>query len=136
MSGKERDRLTILAGVPRQELTLVPATDLPGLGYRLTKRVWRRYQARGDAGLVHRLRGKPPALGAQVLARFFEEETTRASYDVFEGWVRRHGLPRSLYVDRDSICRCQGVASIAGQLAGKAPQTQFGRAMEPLSVGT
>src|SRR5258706_14310640 len=40
----------------------------------------------------------------------------------------------SLYVDRDSIYRCEGVASIAEQLAGKEPQTQFGRAMEALGV--
>ena len=29
-------------------------------------------------------------------ARFFPEETTRASYDVLEGWVHHHGLPVSL----------------------------------------
>jgi hypothetical protein len=204
--------------------------------YRQSKRIWQRYQADGDAGLVHRLRGKasvrrkPPAVRAQALAlyaeeryadfgptlmaeqlaqaglvvdhetlrrwrlaegkhtvrrrkqqprqwrerkpsfgamvqldgshhdwfegrgpkcvlmvmvddatnrlhaRFFAEETTRASYDVLEGWGRKHGLPGSLYVDRDSIYRCEGVASIAEQLAGKAPQTQFGRAMEQLGV--
>ena len=70
----------------------------------------------------------------RMRARFFEEETTRASYDVLEGWVRQHGLPGSLYVDRDSIYRCEGVASMAEQLAGKAPQTQFGRAMGQLGV--
>jgi hypothetical protein len=70
----------------------------------------------------------------RMLARFFEEETTRASYDVLEGWVRRHGLPASLYVDRDSIYRCEGEPSIAEQLAGKEPQTQFGRAMTALGV--
>jgi len=70
----------------------------------------------------------------RVWAQFFEEETTRASYDVFEGWVRQYGLPRSLYVDRDSIYRCEGLGSVAEQLAGKAPQTQFGRAMEQLGV--
>ena len=236
MSRKERDRLTIMIGIKRQELTVVQAAGLMGLGYRQSKRVWRRYQAEGDAGLVHRLRGKPsarrkpPALRAQVLARcaeeryadfgptlmaehldreglkldhetlrrwllatgqrtvrrrrqkhrqwrqrqpcfgamvqldgshhdwfegrrapcvlmvmvddatnrvrahFSEQETTRASYEVLEGWTRRHRLPRSLYVDRDSIYRCEGVASIADQLAGKAPQTQFGRAMEQLGV--
>ena len=46
----------------------------------------------------------------------------------------QHGLPRSLYVDRDSIYRCEGVGSVAEQLAGKEPQTQFGRAMEQLGV--
>jgi hypothetical protein len=70
----------------------------------------------------------------RLWAQFFEEETTRASYDVFEGWVRRHGLPRSLYVDRDSLYRCEGLGSVAEQLAGKEPQTQFGRAMATLAV--
>ncbi len=71
---------------------------------------------------------------SRVWAQFFAEETTRASYDMLEGWVRRWGLPQSLYVDRDSIYRCEGLGSIAEQMAGKEPQTQFGRAMEQLGV--
>ena len=236
MSRKERDRITIMAGVKSNELSQVQAAELMGLGYRQAKRVWRRYQNEGDAGLVHRLRGQPglrrkaPAVRAQVMARcaeeryadfgptllaeelvkegivvdhdtvrrwllaegkrsvrrrrqqhrqwrerkpcfgamvqldgshhdwfegrrekcvlmvmvddatnrvrvrFFEEETTRASYDLFEGWVRQNGLPGSLYVDRDSIYRCEGQASVAEQLAGKERQTQFGRAMGQLGV--
>jgi hypothetical protein len=236
MSGKERERLTVMVGVKEQELTLVQAGELMGVCYRQSKRIWKRYQTDGDAGLVHRLRGqpsarrKPPALRAAALARyaeeryadfgptlmaehlmkeklvvdhetlrrwrlaagkhtvrrrkqkhrqwrerkpsfgamvqldgshhdwfegrgpkcvlmvmvddatnrmrarFFAEETTRASYDVLEAWGRKHGLPASLYVDRDSIYRCEGVASIAEQLAGKPPQTQFGRAMEQLGI--
>ncbi len=235
MSAKERRRVVIMAGVKAGELSLVEAADVLGLGYRQTKRVWRRYQDDGDAGLVHRLRGKPgqrrkpPAVRAKILARvgerypdfgptlaaeylakdrlevdhetlrrwllasgkrtvrrkrqrhrqwrerkpcfgamvqldgshhdwfegrrgkcvlmvmvddatnrvwaqFFEEETTHASYDMLEGWARKHGLPQSLYVDRDSIYRCEGLGSIAEQIAGKAPQTQFGRAMEQLGV--
>ena len=236
MSRRERKRMTVMAGVKAQELTLVQAAELMGVCYRQSKRIWKRYQADGDAGLVHRLRGqpsarrKPPALRAQALARyaeeryadfgptlmaeplakeklvvdhetlrrwrraagqhtvrrrkqvhrqwrerkpcfgemvqldgshhdwfegrgpkcvlmvmvddatnrmrarFFAEETTHASYDVLEGWGRKHGLPGSLYVDRDSLYRCEGVASIAEQLAGQEPQTQFGRAMEALGV--
>jgi molybdenum-dependent DNA-binding transcriptional regulator ModE len=60
-------------------------------------------------------------------ARFAEEETTRASYDVFEVWVRKNGVPGSLYVDRDSIYRCERVATVAEQIAGVEPRTQFGR---------
>jgi hypothetical protein len=236
MSGKERERLKIMAGVAEEELTLVVAAGLMGVCYRQSKRIWRRYQDDGDTGLVHGLRGKPSArrkpqaLRTQVLAlcaeeryagfgptlmaehllkaklvvdhetlrrwriatgqhtvrrrqqthrqwrerkpcfgemvqldgshhdwfegrgpkcvlmvmvddatnrmycRFFEEETTRASYDVLEGWIKQHGLPGSLYVDRDSIYRCEGQASVAEQLAGKAPQTQFGRAMAALGI--
>ena len=237
MSRNERKRMTIMAGVKRQELPQVQAAELMNLGYRQTKRVWRRYQDQGDAGLVHRLRGqaglrrKPAAVRTQVLAlyaeeryadfgptllaeelgkagivvdhdtvrrwlraagkltvrrrkqvhrqwrerkpcfgamvqldgshhdwfegrrakcvlmvmvddatnrlraRFSEEETTRASYEVFAGWVRQHGLPGSVSVDRDSIYRCEGKPGIAEQLAGKERRTQFGRAMEQLGVG-
>ena len=79
MSRKERDRLTIMVGVKQEELTLVQAAGLMGVGYRQSKRIWRRYQDQSDAGLVHRLRGqpsarrKPPALRAQVLAKYEEE---------------------------------------------------------------
>jgi hypothetical protein len=236
MSRQERERLKIMAGVKAAAVTLVTAAGLMGVCYRQSKRIWRRYQDQGDAGLVHRLRGKPSArrkpseLRAQVLAlcaeeryegfgptlmaeqllkarlvvdhetlrrwriatnqhtvrrrkqphrqwrerkacfgemvqldgshhdwfegrgpkcvlmvmvddatnrmhcRFFEEETTRASYEVLAGWIQQHGLPGSLYVDRDSIYRCEGQPSIAEQLAGKPPQTQFGRAMEQLGI--
>jgi transposase len=225
-----------MQGVKADELNQVQAAELLGVSYRQVKRIWRRYEAEGDAGLVHRLRGKPglrhkpvslrvevlarcaeeryadfgptlmaeelekeglvvdhdtlrrwllatgkrtvrrrrqqhrqwrerkPCFGAMVQldgshhdwfegrrdkcvlmvmvddatnrirVRFFEEETTRASYDLLEVWVRHHGLPGALYVDRDSIYRCEGLASVADQLAGKERQTQFGRAMEQLGV--
>ncbi len=70
----------------------------------------------------------------RVWAQFFEEETTHASYEMLAGWARRQGLPQSLYVDQDSIYRCEGVGSVAEQLAGQEPQTQFGRAMKQLGV--
>jgi hypothetical protein len=67
-------------------------------------------------------------------ARFSEQETTRASYDVFDEWVKKNGVPGSLYVDRDSIYRCERIATVAEQIAGQEPRTQFGRAMEQLGV--
>ena len=235
MSQKERVRLSVMKQVLEDELRLVEASEVLGLSYRQTKRIWQRYQALGDSGLVHAARGKPgkrakpvelkarilaryderypdfgPTLAAEYLAeeglvvdhetlrrwllaegkprmrrrrqrhrewrerkpcfgvmvqmdgshhdwfegrvrkcvlmvmvddatnrvwaQFFEEETTRACYDMFEGWVRRSGLPQSLYVDKDSIYRCEGLGSIAEQIAGREPQTQFGRAMEQLGV--
>jgi hypothetical protein len=70
----------------------------------------------------------------RVYARFSEEETTQASYDVLEGWVARYGVPRSLYVDRAGIYRCERHASLEEQLAGATPRTQFGRAMGQLAV--
>ena len=49
MSRKERDRMTIMTGVKRQELTLVQAGELMAVCYRQSKRIWRRYQDDGDA---------------------------------------------------------------------------------------
>ena len=82
----------------------------------------------------YRQSGATDITANRYAAQFFEEETTHASYDVLEGWARKHGLPHSLYVDRDSIYRCEGLGSIAEQIAGKAPQTQFGRAMAQVGV--
>lgn len=236
MSRKERDRLAMMRQVKEKKIRVSQAAQMLGLSYRQAKRVWRRYRAQGDAGLVHRLRGRPgsrrksaavkekvlkryeqryadfgPTLAAEYLrkedklevdhetlrrwlldkglwqvqrrrqrhrqwrerkicvgqmvqldgshhdwfegrrakaslmvmvddatnetyARFFEEETTEACFQTFAGWARRYGVPRSLYVDRDSIYRCEREATVAEQLDGSGPQTQFGRAMRQLGV--
>lgn len=66
--------------------------------------------------------------------RFFEEETTAAAMTTFWRYVSRHGLPRSLYVDRDSIYRITRDATVEEALAGDTPMTQFGRAMRELDI--
>ena len=60
MSRKERKRLEAFSRVKLGGMTLVEASELLELSYRQTKRVWSRYQSEGDAGLVHRLRGRAP----------------------------------------------------------------------------
>jgi transposase len=60
MSRKERKRLEAFSRVRLGGVTLVEASELLGLSYRQTKRAWARYQSEGDAGLVHRLRGRAP----------------------------------------------------------------------------
>jgi transposase len=71
---------------------------------------------------------------SEVFAWFSEGETTIAAMEALSGYVERYGLPRALYVDRDSIYRCDRESTIAENLAGKEPTTQFGRAMEELDV--
>jgi transposase len=71
---------------------------------------------------------------SEVFAWFSEEETTIAAMEAFRGYVDCYGLPRALYVDRDSIYRCDREATISEHLAGKEPTTQFGRAMKELDV--
>jgi len=59
MSQKERQRLELFALVRKEALRLVEVAALLPLSYRQCKRIWKRFQAEGDIGLVHRLRGRP-----------------------------------------------------------------------------
>jgi len=59
MSRKERRRLVEMALVAEGRLTLRKASERSGLSYRQMKRIWKRYQAEGAAGLVHRGRDSP-----------------------------------------------------------------------------
>lgn len=70
----------------------------------------------------------------RTYARFFEEETTAAAFATFERYVEWYGLPRSLYVDKDSIYRPGRDKTVEEELAGAAATTQFGRAMAKLGV--
>jgi transposase len=67
-------------------------------------------------------------------AKFFREETTVAAFESFGEWIELYGVPRSVYVDRDSIYRSDRQASVAEELADEVPLTQFGRAMKELGV--
>ena len=59
MSRKEVSRLEWFAKVKRKELSLRSASAKMALSYRQAKRLWKRYEAQGEAGLVHGLRGQP-----------------------------------------------------------------------------
>ena len=59
MSRKERDRLKVLAGLAEGRLKQVGAARLMKLSVRQVRRIVVRYASEGDAGLVHRLRGRP-----------------------------------------------------------------------------
>jgi transposase len=59
MSLKERDRLALLRRVGDGQMTLVAAAAELAVSYRQAKRLWRGYRERGDAELVHGLRGRP-----------------------------------------------------------------------------
>src|SRR5215213_2708922 len=79
MSGKERRRLEVLSRVQGRELSLVKAAELLGICYRQAKRALARYRDQGDAGLVHRLRGRasnrhvPPGRKEQALELYREK---------------------------------------------------------------
>ena len=226
MSARERIRLDAMGRVKRGEVTVVKAAALMELSLRQSRRLWKRFQGLGAAGLVHRLRGRAsnrrlpeelrerivkrhqeryadfgPTLACEKLcgeglaigpdtltallkerhlwqrkrrrgqhrqrrerrasfgmmvqmdgslhdwfegrsgwcvlmvmiddasnvtfARFYRAETTEAAFDVFGRWLKKYGIPRSVYVDRHGIYRDE-----------EHPEkpTQFGRALRELGV--
>jgi hypothetical protein len=236
MSLKERRRLEVMCLIREKRLPLAKGAGLLKLSVRQLRRIWRRYQSKGDVGLIHGLRGRRsnhakkesfkrlvleryagrypdfgPTLAMEKLkedgfevrretlwrwllaeglwtrrrrrrphrsrrerrscvgemvqmdgshhdwfegrgercvlmvmiddaigrtyARFFEGETSFAAMQVLGGYVRKRGLPHSLYVDRDSIYRSDRQATVEEELRGQAvPATQFARAMAQLNV--
>jgi hypothetical protein len=226
MSGNDRIRLDAVGRVKRGEMTVVKSAELMGVSLRQARRIWKRFKLEGDAGLLHKLRGRlsnrrlsqdvreravkrhqeqyadfgptfaceklaeeglklsPDTLTALLkernlwqrrrrrdrhrkrrerraslgsmgqmdgshhdwfegrgprcvlmvviddatnltYARFYPAETTEAAFDVWGRWVKRQGVPRSVYVDRHSIYRDDDHPE---------KPTQFGRAMKELNV--
>jgi transposase len=71
---------------------------------------------------------------SRMQGRFYPGETLFAAMDVFKQWCRRFGVPRSLYVDRAGIYRCDREPTVEELQSRKTPVTQFGRAMKELDV--
>jgi hypothetical protein len=113
MSQLERRRLVVMGQVLSGKLTLPEARELLSVSYRQAKRIWSRYQVEGDAGVVHRLRGRPsnhraatefrervlgryreayhdygPSLAAECLA----EEGLAVGVETLRQWLKGAGL--------------------------------------------
>jgi transposase len=71
---------------------------------------------------------------SRVCARFYEYEGTLPAMDSFERYVRRYGVPHSIYTDKHTTYRALGEPTVAQQLAGEKPQSQFERALAELGV--
>ena len=71
---------------------------------------------------------------AAAQALFSKEETTWSALDLLAMWVRRYGIPISIYVDRKSVYVTDREATAEEQLSGQPPVTQFGRACHKLGI--
>jgi transposase len=114
MSRKERERVVVLSRVKDKQLSRSAAARTLGLSLRHLHRIYRRYLADGDAGLVHRSRGRAsprridaeehqkaialyrstyrsfgPTLFAEKLA---EDHGIWISHDTAWRWLRAEGL--------------------------------------------
>ena len=63
MSQRERDVLSVMGPVLAGERTQEEAARLLGKSARQIRRIQRRLEAEGDAGVIHRLRGRRSLAG-------------------------------------------------------------------------
>lgn len=106
MSDKERRRKTVFEKVRSQGLTLQAASKLLGLSYRQTRRSYKRFLAEGDAGLVHRNRGRPsnrakPAWFHEKVLERYRKRYRRCGPTFAAEKLRKEGLD----VDHETLRR-------------------------------
>lgn len=70
-----------------------------------------------------------------IFARFYDHEGTMPALDSLKRYVRRYGIPCSLYLDRHTTYKSPKELSMEDELQGlEEPQTQFKRAAEELGI--
>jgi transposase len=70
----------------------------------------------------------------RVYGRFYGYEGTIPAMDSFKRYIRKHGIPMSLYLDKHTTYRSPGEPSIEDELNGREPLSEFGRAVSELGV--
>ena len=70
----------------------------------------------------------------EVWARFYDYEGTMPALDSFLRYVKKYGVPQSIYLDKHTTYRSPKTQSIEEQLRGEEPMSQFERAMKELGV--
>jgi transposase len=105
MSRKERDRLKVMAALAEGRLKQVEAARLMKLSVRHVRRVRERYDAQGDAGLVHRSRGRPSNRRIPAARRERVLERVRADYADFGPTLAAEKLAErdGLAVNRETL---------------------------------
>ena len=70
----------------------------------------------------------------RAYARFYDYEGTMPGMDSFLRYVKRYGVPQSIYLDRHTTYKSTKKATIEEQLRGEESMSQFERAMKELGV--
>lgn len=83
MSLKERQRLLVLSRVRDQGMSIKKAAKTLAISYRQAKRIYKRFCEEGDAGLVHRGRGRASGRGFSPDTKQSVIELYRTKYEGF-----------------------------------------------------
>jgi len=68
--------------------------------------------------------------------RFYDYEGTKPAMDSFKLYVKKYGIPQSVYLDKHSAYKSKKEPTVEEQLENKKAQTQFERALQELGVET
>jgi len=69
-----------------------------------------------------------------VFGRFYGYEGTMPAMDSFKRYIRKHGLPLKVYLDKHSTYKSTAKPTIEEELSGVEPLSEFERALRELGV--
>lgn len=107
MNRRERERLVVMNRVKDSELSRKEACGVLGISLRQMHRVYRRYLAEGDAGLVHRSRGQASPRRIEAADRDKALELYRSTYRSFGPTLlaEKLGEGHGIWVSHDTTRR-------------------------------
>ncbi len=70
----------------------------------------------------------------KAFARFYEYEGTVPAMDSFKRYIKKYGIPLSVYLDRHTTYKSTAKPSIEDEINGTKPMSEFERAMKELGV--
>jgi len=70
----------------------------------------------------------------EAFGRFYEYEGTMPAMDSFRRYIRRSGIPLSVYLDKHTTYKSPAKPSIEEELQGVEPLSEFERALQELGV--
>jgi len=107
MNRKERQRLVVFGRVKDGELSRRAGAEVLSLSLRQMHRVYLRYLAEGDQGLVHRARGKPSARRIDAAERARALALYRSTYQGFGPTLlaEKLGADHGVWVSHDTVRR-------------------------------
>ena len=70
----------------------------------------------------------------KVNGRFYDYEGTMPAMDSFKRYIKRYGIPQSVYLDKHSTYKSNAKQSIEDELEDKKPMSQFERSLTELGI--
>jgi len=70
----------------------------------------------------------------RMYGRFYEYEGTIPAMDSFKRYIKKYGIPMSIYFDRHTTYKSTAEPSIEDEINGTEPLSEFGRALTELGV--